>query len=147
MYLCGPMNFCNDEEMNEWRQYITSKKDVLGFDVKDPTVRDYRDATVNGMTPELASRIVTEDLTDIHRSDVLLVKVNPSKPSVGTMMEIVYGRNAGLLVVVMAPSYYLPSPWLMYHSDVILYQDANECIEDKALNYIMDWASKNDDFR
>ena len=81
IYLAGPIFQCEDDECIDWRKEARKKLD--GFEVIDPTDRDYR-----GMTDENYKKIVEEDKELINQCDILLV--NHLKPSVGTSMEILY---------------------------------------------------------
>lgn len=78
------------------------------------------------MEPGIAKEIVQGDKSDIRASDILLV--NAPKPSWGTAMEIVYGYQAAKRVVVVMPEGTTPSPWLLYHADMILYGSVTEAV-------------------
>lgn len=110
IYLCGPINGCSDEECQNWRSFIKTKWEGQCL---DPMRRDYR-----GREHESVNEIVELDKIDVTNSDVILV--NYDKPSVGTSMEVLYAFERGKLVVVVAPSHAVISPWLVYHSHKIL---------------------------
>lgn len=116
-YLCGPINGCTDEECKDWREYAKSQ---LGAEnTLDPMRRDYR-----CRESECVAEIVEGDKIDIADSDVLLV--NYDKPSVGTSMEVFFAWTLGKKVVVVARPEAVISPWLRYHSTVIVnnFEDA-----------------------
>jgi hypothetical protein len=110
IYLCGPINGCTDEECTSWRELV---KTLWTGPTLDPMRRDYR-----GREDESVSEIVELDKIDITDSDILLVSYD--KPSVGTSMEVLYAFERGKLVVVVAAEGARISPWLRYHSHVIL---------------------------
>lgn len=110
VYLCGPINGCTDEECKDWRAYAATH---LVAATVDPMVRDYR-----GHEDEAVAEIVENDKADIDGCAYLLV--NYVKPSVGTSMEILYAWERAKAVVVVAPPGTSISPWLRYHSTIIL---------------------------
>lgn len=107
VYLCGPINGCTDSECNDWRSYAKSRL----AETLDPMRRDYR-----GREAESVEEIVELDKIDIDVSDVVLA--NCPKPSVGTSMEIYIAWRVGKTVVTVAQSPI--SPWLVYHSTVVV---------------------------
>jgi nucleoside 2-deoxyribosyltransferase len=84
--------------------------------------RDYR-----GIEAESFQRIVEDDKFDIDQSDAVLAMC--PKPSYGTAMEILYAHDHGKPVVVVTP-YGPVSPWLTYHSTVVVHA------LDDALSYL-----------
>lgn len=108
-YLCGPINGCTDEECKDWRE--AAKKELS--DTVDPMVRDYR-----GREDECMKEIVELDKKDIDGCQALLV--NYDKPSVGTSMEVFYAWTQGKFIVVVAKKETKLSPWLKYHSSIIV---------------------------
>lgn len=109
VYLCGPINGCTDAECKDWR---AAAKAALP-DTLDPMRRDYR-----GREAGLQAEIVEADKADITQCDALLV--NYDRPSVGTSMEILFAWERGLLVVTVAAPGTVLSPWLVYHSSVVV---------------------------
>lgn len=108
-YLCGPIAGCTDEECKDWRE--AAKK--LYPDAIDPMRRDYR-----GREGECVKEIVELDKKDIDECDCLLV--NHPKPSVGTSMEVLYAWQQGKFIVVVCPKGVSQSPWMVYHSNIIV---------------------------
>ena len=106
VYLSGAMLDCTDEECRDWREYA---KQNLNCATLDAMIRDYRKNPMDGMTD-----MVENDKADIDRCDCVLV--NFVKPSVGTSMEVLYGWERGINVVLVAPPDANVSPWLVYHS-------------------------------
>lgn len=116
VYLGGPINGCTDEEANGWRESVKTRLADMGATWLDPMDRDYRGRE---MEPGIAEAIVHGDKSDIRGCDVLLM--NAPKPSYGTAMEILYGFELGKRVVVVLPDDGRePSPWVVYHSHVII---------------------------
>lgn len=109
IYLCGPIAGCSDEECREWRDYVKERHS----NCIDPMKRDFR-----GLGAINHDKVIVElDKRDIRNSDVLLV--NPFKSSVGTSMEMIYAWELGKAVVTVMPDYQI-SPWLKYHSTIIV---------------------------
>lgn len=117
VYLAGPINGCTDDEANGWRQGFMES--LPGFDFLDPMRRDYR-----GREDECVDEIVEGDKQDIDNCDVFLAYC--WQVSWGTAMEIYYAwrgegrRLPGPRIVLVIPEGQRISPWLRYHSDVIV---------------------------
>lgn len=110
IYLCGPIMGCTDAEANDWRSRV---KELWEGRVLDPMRRDYR-----GRELESFEEVVKLDKVDVHQSDALIV--NFPGPSVGTAMEVYMAFEMGKLVVVVVSEGTRISPWLRYHSHVIV---------------------------
>lgn len=108
VYLAGPVNRCSDGEANDWRNAATVA--LLACEVLNPMRRDYR-----GREAEHVTELVEGDIVDLLSSDVVLV--NAARPTWGTAMELVYARDYGVRVVAFGTD--APSPWLVYHADVM----------------------------
>lgn len=122
IYLAGPINGCTDEECKNWREYI---KSVFGEEnTLDPMRRDYR-----GIEMDCVEEIVETDKQDIDNSTHILVHYD--RPSVGTSMEILYAWERKIPVIVVAASNVKISPWMVYHSEKIVYsfKDAIEYLK------------------
>lgn len=120
IYLCGPINGCSDSECNSWRDEAR-----LHFsDTLDPMRRDYR-----GREGDCVNEIVELDKKDVDDCDIVLA--NCPKPSYGTSMEIMYAYMTGKSVVSVVPDLAKTSPWLIYHSTVVIesLEDAFKSIE------------------
>ncbi len=81
----------------------------------DPAGRWYG-GSYEFLTPQQRHQLVDIDLADIAKCDVILACV--WKPSSGTAMELVYGKQWRKLVVTVVPSMNV-SPWIDCHSDVV----------------------------
>lgn len=112
IYLCGPIMDRTDEECVAWRQRAADM--LVPHTCLDPMRRDYRDED-----PGIINEIVHLDKMDIDMSDIVLAYFD--QPSVGSSMEIHYAwdRNKIIVVVDVSGRRYL-SPWLIYHSTVIV---------------------------
>lgn len=106
IYLCGPINGCNDAECKDWREFVKLR---YGGPTLDPMRRDFRDKEHANLR-----ELVELDKVDVANCDVLLA--NTPKPSYGTAMEIYIAFTTGKLVVVVTPTLEGLSPWLLYHS-------------------------------
>lgn len=113
VYLAGPINGCTDAEANDWRTYMKQRLTLVGVDTLDPMRRDYR-----GREDESVSEIVELDKDDVDACDVFVA--NCPHPSYGTAMEVFYAWQAGKPVVVVHPGDKPVSPWVRYHSTVIV---------------------------
>ena len=111
IYLCGPIKDCTDAECRNWRDYVTS---IWPGKTLDPMRRDYR-----GREMECMNEIVELDKEDIQRSHALIV--NFDKPSVGTSMEVFLSWLWSIPVVVVCKEGMTLSPWLVYHSTVVVH--------------------------
>jgi hypothetical protein len=128
VYLAGPIDNCTDEEVFGWRKVATK---LLGkSNVIDPTRRDYREKVRNNkLTNEEKLELVNLDLEDITEANAVLV--NCWKAGWGTPMEIVHAwqRMKDIVCIVKG----VPSPWVEYHSDVIV----------KSVEEGVNWIKKN----
>lgn len=116
VYLAGPIANCDDSECCDWRNYASKwlkKRKALGV---DPMRRDYRDrdAIQNWQYRE----IIDLDKKDILEADALLV--NWTRISVGTAMECCFAWERHKPIVVVRGAAVPLSPWLLYHSTVIV---------------------------
>jgi nucleoside 2-deoxyribosyltransferase len=127
VYLAGGINGLSDADAKDWREHV---KKYATFDTLDPMDRDYRGVEHEPGTP---ARIVSEDLADIDKSDILLV--NAPRPSWGTAMEIHYASTMGKTVITVVPVGPI-SPWLS-HFSTLVFVDLHKAIA--ALNA---WAQK-----
>lgn len=113
VYLCGPINGRTDADCNDWRAFA---KAALGPEnCLDPMDRDYRGRELE---PGIAKTIVEQDKNDIQACTDLLVYFD--KPSVGTAMEVFYAWQHQRPVTIVNVSGKPPSPWLHYHSCLIV---------------------------
>lgn len=113
VYLAGPINDCTDAECKDWRQQAKELRHDIAW--IDPMRRDYR-----GQEDKNVKAIVEDDKRDIEGCDKILAFC--PKPSVGTSMEIIFGKYVKRAwpkcsVVVVVPPGSPVSPWLRYHAD------------------------------
>lgn len=111
VYLAGAINGCTDEEATGWRDEATAFLAPRGWTVLSPMARDYR-----GRETEHAAEIVAGDKADIFRATYVLV--NASRASWGTAMEVKHAHDINRCVVAFGTA--RPSPWLIYHTRVVL---------------------------
>lgn len=117
IYLAGPINGATDAEAHYWRDQLI--RENPGFDFLDPMVRDYR-----GREDEAVEEIVNNDKADILSSDFVIAYC--PKPSVGTSMEVYYAweKLGPDRVLVVVPEGAPVSPWLRYHSAIVVQSTA-----------------------
>jgi len=108
VYLAGPINGCNDDEANTWRDTVR-KHAPPSWTLLDPMRRDYR-----GREHTHGREITALDRVDVGLCDVFLA--NCPNPSVGTSMEMLLAWQLCKLVVSVVPEGRYPSPWLVQHS-------------------------------
>jgi nucleoside 2-deoxyribosyltransferase len=119
VYLCGPINGCNDNEAVTWRRWFKDHKDREYFKrdsdmvFVDPMDRDYR-----GREDASYREIIDLDKRDIRSCDVMIIMF--TKPSVGSSMEVLYAWTLGIPVIVINDQENPISPWLKYHSTSIV---------------------------
>lgn len=111
VYLAGPIMGCTDEEAHTWREI--TKEQIGVVNCLDPMRRDYR-----GREDEYADEIVRLDEADIRASRLVLA--NCWTPSSGTSMEIMYAWEWSVPVIAMLPPGAKVSPWIRYHSQLIV---------------------------
>lgn len=118
IYLCGPMEFSQD--MGEgWRKELTPHLESLGLNVIDPTNRKtklsfsesaseehhklkiVREAQNYQKLTEHAKEIVKSDLSLVDRSDIILVYIDITQYSVGTIDEFVTACNARKPIILV----------------------------------------------
>ncbi len=116
VYLCGPMDWCSEEEASGWRKEATSVLEGRGLAALDPMDRPTFSANSCGKAA-LLPELVEDDKLDIEAADVLLV--NYSKVSAGTSMEILLAWQKDKRVVIVVPEGIKLSPWVVYHSHKI----------------------------
>ena len=114
IYLAGPIGGCSDGEIHGWREYC--KRLAPEFFYEDPSNRIYK-----GREHIDFQELVEKDLIQLKRSDIVLINWwRPHLPSVGTAMEMAYGRLWAKKVVIVHPDAHDPSigmhPWILYHA-------------------------------
>jgi nucleoside 2-deoxyribosyltransferase len=92
IYLAGPIEGCNDNEINDWRDKV--KGDFL-YGIKG--INPYRAEEVGTAAFETKKRIITKNYLDIKNCDGVLawlpVYVNKRRPSYGTTTEIAWAYS------------------------------------------------------
>lgn len=130
VYLAGPIQDMTDSQAKDWRVSAKNLFSLSGvdFEVIDPMDRDYRGNELDNF-----EEIVVQDKADIMSCDYVLANVHA--PSAGTSMEI-YLAWTHRIDVVVALSHRTLSPWVKYHSKVVMYD------VDMAVAYIIGDAIK-----
>lgn len=129
VYLCGPINGCDDDEAMNWREFAKTHLPPE-ITLVDPMRRNYR-----GREDNFIREIVELDKIDVASCDVILVSY--SKPSDDVAMQVLMAHQLGKLVYVVAdPGYGTKplNPWLLYHGTEFFTSYAAACaeIQDKA---------------
>lgn len=123
LYLCGPMKDCKtEEELHGWRDRLKSLLIEYPITIFDPTKRDYRKALRETMflheIEKIDEEIITIDTEEIMSSHALIG--NCFQPSAGSSMEIFLAWCMKKFVVSVVPSFGEASPWIRYHSTVVV---------------------------
>lgn len=111
IYLSGPIAGCTDAECMDWRNDL--KRWFAHHEFLDPMSRDNRGRDIW----EIFQEIVDADKADIDNSDLVIAYV--PFPSVGTSMEIMYARERGTPVYIIAPNKEKISPWHLAHATML----------------------------
>jgi nucleoside 2-deoxyribosyltransferase len=122
--VCGSIGYGGLEDIRNIQKLLTENDfeviDHIAIDGQDYTqVEDFRDK------PEIVKKIVEYDLEYLKQSDVIVVVLN--KPSIGTSIEMVYARETGKKVFLLAKDK-VPTPWPIYFSDYLV-RDEKELLE------------------
>jgi nucleoside 2-deoxyribosyltransferase len=114
IYLSGPIDYGNPlhwENTHVWRN--RAERELGAENCLNPTRRVY----TNDLTDEEVTKLVTDDLDEIERSDILLANIWKISP--GTMMELFFARNIlGIPVIVVCPLA-LRKAWIRYCANYI----------------------------
>jgi nucleoside 2-deoxyribosyltransferase len=118
LFISGPI--LGMEKQQEYRKVITGICQPLGIEVIDPWKRER--VLYNGTEECWWDKVPTfdfvqRDLDDADRCDIMVVFLPVL--SAGACMEMFYAKRKGKRVVVVSPIKCL-SPWIVFHSDVIL---------------------------
>lgn len=85
IYLAGPMENVNAEEMTQWRDIAKRELEGAGITCLDPTRRRH------SFEQKIMKRIFELDMMDIRTCDMVLVNLNNDQlPKHGTAMEVFY---------------------------------------------------------
>ncbi len=135
VYLSGPIK-CDDSNGRGWRKEITPKLLSLGLHVIDPTDDSFHKemgdlASVDkhkGYFADLMKKrrfakvkdefwaILRHELKGVDRSDFLICCIDPTKPTVGTIHELVVAskdEQKPILLYVPEEKLELLNPWLL----------------------------------
>jgi len=92
IYLAGPIEDCNDSEINDWRNKV---KGSFLSGIKG--INPYRAEEVGDLTSERKKRIITKNFLDVKRCDGVLAwlpaNINNRRPSYGTVTEIAWAYS------------------------------------------------------
>ncbi|MCW4025351.1 MAG: nucleoside 2-deoxyribosyltransferase domain-containing protein [Candidatus Bathyarchaeota archaeon] len=118
VFISGPI--LGMEKQQDYRKPITEICQKLGLDVIDPWKRER--VLYNGTEECWWDKVPTfdfvqRDLDDADRCDIMVVYFPIL--SAGACMEMFYAKRKGKNVIVVSPIKCL-SPWIVYHSDIII---------------------------
>ncbi|MCW4008152.1 MAG: nucleoside 2-deoxyribosyltransferase [Candidatus Bathyarchaeota archaeon] len=118
VFISGPILGMENEQ--GYRDVITKICVKLGLDVIDPWRREkilYKGDEKCWWDNVPAYGFIQRDLDDIDRSDIIIAYL--PKLSAGACMELFYAKRKGKQVIVVSEMEHL-SPWIKYHSDMII---------------------------
>lgn len=110
VYLAGNMDGLTTEEMTGWRNDFKARCIDGSITWLDPCTRNY--------SPREWRRLVEDDLADVRAADCIVARM--TAPGIGTAMELVNARYAGIPVITVVPDFKKVSPWLRYFSDYVV---------------------------
>lgn len=129
VYLGGPIMFVEKSLAMDWRH---TARDILhnhSISVFDPM-----DIPHDGDS----ASIVKRDLLEVEEAKCLLVNASIEVPSWGTPMETFYAYRLGRAVVAFVGDAVV-SPWLEYHSDVIVKTLTGAVLEINKMKRLNSW--------
>jgi nucleoside 2-deoxyribosyltransferase len=119
------------EKQQDYRKPITEICHALGLEVIDPWKRER--VLFNGTEECWWDKVPTfdfvqRDLDDADLCDIMVVYLPVL--SAGACMEMFYAKRKGKHVIVVSPIKCL-SPWIVYHSDVIIkgFDELNDALK------------------
>lgn len=136
VYLAGTIDNTELIECIGWRVEMSDRLSPFGIATIDPTqtILPLPDSTPNRQDFAVpAKAIVERDLMDINRSDLMVVcfPAKTKKFSIGSIMEMVYAKQAGipvLMVDLTKDKRYRNHPWTQAHY-TMAYDDIEQVIE------------------
>ncbi len=118
MFISGPI--IGREKQQDYRKTITDIANKLGLEIIDPWKRER--VLFNGTEECWWDKVPTfdfvqRDLDDADRCDIMVVYLPVL--SAGACMEMFYARRKGKKIIVVSDQELL-SPWIIYHSDMVI---------------------------
>ena len=118
VFISGPiLSMENDQN---YRKPITETFHRLGLELIDPWLREkslYKGDESCWWTKCVPMDFIQRDLDDADRCDIMVVYL--PKLSAGACMELFYAKRKGKKIIIVSEMDCL-SPWIVYHSDVIV---------------------------
>ena len=118
VFISGPI--LGMEKQQDYRKTITEITENLGLEIIDPWKRErvlYNGTEACWWDKVPTFDFVQRDLEDADRCDIMVVYL--PKLSAGACMEMFYAKRKGKKVIVVSEVPCL-SPWIVFHSDVII---------------------------
>lgn len=121
VYLSGPIDFRSEESLESctaWRTFAEDKLSSMGIHSINPMRGGAHlkpTQTFSDMNDGKA--LVTRDLRDMERCDVMLVVFpsDVSKRGIGTLMEMMYASLAGKPIILVDPAGQVANhPWVQF---------------------------------
>jgi len=128
VYLAGKMEQTNAAEMLEWRKYATTRLDMAGIPVLDPTRRGVLHSRFEDVN--IRNRIVQQDLEDISRSKLLLCNLCDSIPGKGwgTVSEMALAQRDRRIIITLMDEGHFKHPFI-YNFSTEIYTDIDDAID------------------
>jgi|TARA_B100001964_G_scaffold103457_1_gene115640 nucleoside 2-deoxyribosyltransferase len=127
VYLAGPIEGCNDNEINDWRIHVKEQflENIVGV---TPVRLDYPVTKRSHYTHDLRKKeIFTKNFMDVQRCDATLAflpkEINERRPSYGTIFEIAWAASLNKPIFLVTddqrlidhPATYSSVPWLYFY--------------------------------
>ena len=141
VYLAGPIEGCDEGEIQEWRKYAQSGvvENIIG-------INPYR-AETESESPESKKRVVMKNYMDIKFCNLILAclpkHINDRRPSYGTTSEIAWGYSLQKPIVIVSDDESLtPIATFLTHDDCANRLDPD--IDSNFMEVVTDVLTKDD---
>jgi len=135
VYLAGPMEDAQYEDMVGWRKYATASLLTHDINCLDPTRRVSYHEELQGVlgaerrVMNVSRRIFKQDMKDIASSRVILADIRRSSGrGTGTSMELMFGHTEHKIMIMWGSKEDFPHPFIQSMATEIHY-DLDEAIE------------------
>lgn len=126
VYLAGPIRGIHSDDASGWRVEVTKTLESYGFNVLSPlrntgysgvvTLDNFAQFYDGIKESEVRGMLVTRDLQDVRRSDLVLAKFDtPGSPRYGTLIEMFFASYCCRIPVIVAvgkDNHDTKSPWV-----------------------------------
>ena len=132
VYLAGPIEGCNEDEINNWRHdamtyYLMNSEDIRGCNPYRVEEKHFKGE------PSFAQKIMDKNWYDCQRCDAILAylpkHINDRRPSIGTLFEIAWFVSMRKPIFIVSEDMnYINHPLVVANTGWI-YQDLDEALQ------------------